>query len=80
MGTFYELFEETLFDIDRPFAWAIAPSKIAQLIKRMGSTDPSLRPSALQLIELFNATKLAANHDADRPRRFEDSYGRCTVS
>ena len=57
--TFYELLEQTSFDVANPFAWATTPSKLAVLIKVMGSPEPTKRPPALELIDLFLGTKLA---------------------
>ena len=47
------------FDPARPFAWANTPSKLAVLIKQMGSVDPVHRPPALDLIDRFWETRVA---------------------
>lgn len=57
--TFYELFEQANFDKDRPFAWAVAPVKVRQIIRQMGDPDPAERPSALANINAFTETGLA---------------------
>ena len=57
--TFYELFEESRFDEAAPFGFAMTPMKIAPLLKQMGSVQPAARPSALEAIDAFEATKLA---------------------
>lgn len=65
--TFYELFEQTLFDPDAPcqgFAWALAPTSVRSLIVKMGSADPRQRPSALDLIDLFGALLPKGGADA----------------
>ena len=51
--TFYELFEQTSFEPERPFAWAMTPTRIAVLIRQMGMPRPEARPSALELVERF---------------------------
>ena len=48
-----ELFEQAPFDESVPFAWAITPVKVRQLIAKMGSASPMERPSALALVDLF---------------------------
>ena len=57
--TFYELFEQANFDKDLPFAWALAPVKLRQIIRQMGDPEPAERPSALANIDAFIATGLA---------------------
>ena len=57
--TFYELFEQANFDKDLPFAWALAPVKLRQIIRQMGDPEPAERPSALANINAFIATGLA---------------------
>jgi len=57
--TFYELFEQARFYDDMPFAFALTNSKIAPLLKQMGQKEPKERPSALELIDAFQATRLA---------------------
>ena len=69
-------FEQTSFEPERPFAWANTPSKLAVLIKQMGSTEPAKRPNALELIDQFVETKLAG-----MDRRGENgARGGCVVS
>lgn len=57
--TFYELFEQVHFEPQRPFAWAMTPAEISMLIRRMGMPNPTDRPTALELIDLFGSTRLA---------------------
>jgi len=52
--TFYELFEQAPFDESLPFGFALTPSKVIPLIKKMGSVEPKQRPSALELIDMFD--------------------------
>lgn len=57
--TFYELYEQP-FDVELGFGFALAPAKVQPLLRKMGNaTEPAARPSALELIEAFQATKLA---------------------
>merc|ERR1719378_511730 len=59
--TFYELFEEgASFDEAMPFAWGVAPVKVRPLIRQMGRLDPEERPSALELIDMFDELTPAA--------------------
>lgn len=51
--TFYELMEQTPFDAELPFAWAVAPTRVRPLLRKMSNADPAQRPSALELIDLF---------------------------
>ena len=46
--TFYELFEEQLFDANTRFAWGLTPSRIAVLIKQMGDADPTCRRASVR--------------------------------
>lgn len=55
--TFYEMFEQERFDDAMPFAYAMTPSKLRPLIKRMGSLKPEERPSALEAIDAFQEAK-----------------------
>lgn len=57
--TFYELFEQTRFDDEMGFGYAMTPNKVAKLITKMGFKSPTDRPTALELIDAFQATKLA---------------------
>mmetsp|Transcript_36744 Transcript_36744/g.97091 ORF Transcript_36744/g.97091 Transcript_36744/m.97091 type:complete len:346 (+) Transcript_36744:82-1119(+) len=72
--TFYELFEQMAFDDAMPFAFALAPSKVMPLLKQMGSIKPTERPSALEMVDAFEATKLARS-----PRPLNTSCG-CVLS
>ena len=56
--TFYELFEQDSFDPTLKFAYVNTPLKIQRLVSRMGAPKPGDRPSALELIDLFNETKM----------------------
>ena len=69
--TFYELFEQLPFDTLRPFSFVRTPSKLARLLEQMGSHDPGRRPTALELIDAFEATRLprlppGGAHDHER--------------
>jgi serine/threonine protein kinase len=46
--TFYELFEEQLFDANTRFARGLTPSRIAVLIKQMGDADPTCRRASVR--------------------------------
>ena len=56
--TFFELFEGRAFEPAAPFAAlsASTPTNVGALLRQMGSTDPALRPSALELVDRFFQT------------------------
>ena len=57
--TFHELFEQSAFNEEMPFAGALTPPRISKIIREMGKTDPTARPSALDLVDRFEDTGLA---------------------
>ena len=57
--TFHELFEQSAFNDEMPFAGALTPPRISKIIREMGKTDPTARPSALDLVDRFEDTGLA---------------------
>ena len=56
--TFFELFEGRAFEPAAPFAAlsVSTPTNVGALLRQMGSTDPALRPSALELVDRFFQT------------------------
>lgn len=79
--TFYELFEEGSFELGRPFAWGLTPSKFAVIIKKMASRSPDERPTAMQCVELFQSTGLVGpEHNRLVPAMALDPCSSCNVS
>jgi len=69
--TFCELYEEASLPREQAamtggkavLQWANAPSKLRRIMEQMVSIDPRQRPSALELIKMFEATGLGAERE-----------------